>query len=128
VGFEPTRTLARPSGFQDRRHRPLGEPSADNPSAAPECRLSPNAGSQPNQQLHPPGQVAGRKRTSNGAQAPEQSRDEDLAVSDACRTRWSYLESSSDQRLPPLVAQIGHVEVFIHDSLHTARNTMFEMG
>jgi hypothetical protein len=27
VGFEPTRTLARPSGFQDRRHRPLGEPS-----------------------------------------------------------------------------------------------------
>jgi site-specific DNA recombinase len=27
VGFEPTRTLPRPSGFQDRRHRPLGEPS-----------------------------------------------------------------------------------------------------
>ena len=27
VGFEPTRTLTRSSGFQDRRHRPLGEPS-----------------------------------------------------------------------------------------------------
>ena len=27
VGFEPTRALAHPSGFQDRRHRPLGEPS-----------------------------------------------------------------------------------------------------
>src|SRR5262245_29671416 len=27
VGFEPTRTGYRPSGFQDRRHRPLGEPS-----------------------------------------------------------------------------------------------------
>src|SRR5450759_657784 len=27
VGFEPTRTRERPSGFQDRRHRPLGEPS-----------------------------------------------------------------------------------------------------
>src|SRR5215472_9541813 len=27
VGFEPTRTRQRPSGFQDRRHRPLGEPS-----------------------------------------------------------------------------------------------------
>jgi hypothetical protein len=27
VGFEPTVTLSRHSGFQDRRHRPLGEPS-----------------------------------------------------------------------------------------------------
>src|SRR6266536_500168 len=27
VGFEPTRTVTGPSGFQDRRHRPLGEPS-----------------------------------------------------------------------------------------------------
>src|SRR3954451_16069022 len=27
VGFEPTMTLPRHSGFQDRRHRPLGEPS-----------------------------------------------------------------------------------------------------
>jgi len=48
------------------------------------------------------------------------------AVTDACRGRWSYLEGSSRQRLPPLVAEIGHVEMFIHDSLHTARNTVFE--
>jgi hypothetical protein len=27
VGFEPTRTVTRPSGFQDRRTRPLCEPS-----------------------------------------------------------------------------------------------------
>jgi putative PIG3 family NAD(P)H quinone oxidoreductase len=27
VGFEPTETITRLSGFQDRRHRPLGEPS-----------------------------------------------------------------------------------------------------
>ena len=27
VGFEPTRTRQRPNGFQDHRHRPLGEPS-----------------------------------------------------------------------------------------------------
>jgi len=33
---------------------------------------------------------------------------------------------SSRQRLPPLVAGVGHVEMFIHDSLHTARNTAFE--
>lgn len=49
------------------------------------------------------------------------------AVSDACRARWSYVEGSSRQRLPPLIAEVGHVGVFIHDSLHTARNTVFEM-
>jgi hypothetical protein len=50
-----------------------------------------------------------------------------LAVTDDCRQRWSYLEGSSRQRLPQLVSQLGHVEMFIHDSLHTARNTVFEM-
>jgi hypothetical protein len=48
-------------------------------------------------------------------------------VTDACRDRWSYLEGSSKQRLPSLVAKVGHVQVFIHDSLHTAANTVFEM-
>ena len=50
-----------------------------------------------------------------------------MAVTDDCRGRWSYLEGSSRQRLPPLVTEIGHVDVFIHDSLHTAKNTVFEM-
>ena len=49
------------------------------------------------------------------------------AVPDECRPRWTYLEGSSKQRLPPLVAEVGHTEVFIHDSLHTAENTLFEM-
>lgn len=49
------------------------------------------------------------------------------AITDACRSRWSYLEGSSSQRLPPLVANVGHIEMFIHDSLHTAENTLFEM-
>jgi hypothetical protein len=50
-----------------------------------------------------------------------------VAVPDACRPRWSYLKGSSRQRLQPLIAEVGHVEMFIHDSLHTARNTTFEM-
>lgn len=29
--------------------------------------------------------------------------------------------------MPPLVAGVGKVEVFIHDSLHTFKNTLFEM-
>jgi Methyltransferase domain len=49
------------------------------------------------------------------------------AVTDACRPRWSYLEGSSRQKLPPLVTEVGRVEMFIHDSLHTTRNTLFEM-
>jgi hypothetical protein len=50
-----------------------------------------------------------------------------IVVPDACRSRWSYLEGSSKQRLPPLAVEVGHVELFIHDSLHTAENTLFEM-
>jgi hypothetical protein len=51
-----------------------------------------------------------------------------IAVTDNCRARWSYVRGSSRQRLRPLVARVGHVAVFIHDSLHTARNTTFEMN
>jgi hypothetical protein len=49
------------------------------------------------------------------------------AVTDECRGRWSYLEGSSRQRLPALAAKVGQVNVFIHDSLHTGKNTLFEM-
>jgi hypothetical protein len=50
------------------------------------------------------------------------------AVTDACRGHWTYLEGSSSQRLPPLISSLGQLDVFVHDSLHTARNTLFEMG
>jgi len=50
-----------------------------------------------------------------------------VAVTDECRPRWSYLEGSSRERLPPLVAEVDHADMFIHDSLHTAKNTLFEM-
>jgi hypothetical protein len=50
-----------------------------------------------------------------------------VVVTDACRSRWSYVQGSSKLRLPSLVAEVGQVEMFIHDSLHTAENTVFEM-
>jgi hypothetical protein len=53
--------------------------------------------------------------------------DTGVAVTDECRGRWSYVEGSSRQRLPALVADVGQVDLFIHDSLHTARNTLFEL-
>jgi hypothetical protein len=49
------------------------------------------------------------------------------AITDVCRPRWSYLEGSSRKRLPRLLTRVGRVEMFIHDSLHTTRNTLFEM-
>ncbi len=50
-----------------------------------------------------------------------------VAVTDDCRPRWTYIEGASKQRLPPLVSEVGHVNMFVHDSLHTAKNTLFEM-
>jgi hypothetical protein len=50
-----------------------------------------------------------------------------VAVTDSLRPRWTYLEGPSRKLLPSLVANSGTVDLFIHDSLHTAKNTLFEM-
>jgi hypothetical protein len=50
-----------------------------------------------------------------------------VAVTDECRHRWTYVEGSSREQMPPLVRQLGRVQVFVHDSLHTAKNVVFEM-
>lgn len=50
-----------------------------------------------------------------------------VAVTQDCRPRWTYLEGPSRKLLPSLVRRTGPVQVFVHDSLHTARNTLFEM-
>ncbi len=50
-----------------------------------------------------------------------------VAVTDECRPRWTYVEGESRKVMPPLVAEVGKVELFIHDSLHTYKNTLFEM-
>jgi len=53
------------------------------------------------------------------------------AVPSSCRGRWTYIEGSSRRRLPSLLRSLagkhGGVDLFIHDSLHTARNTRYEM-
>jgi hypothetical protein len=50
------------------------------------------------------------------------------AVTDALLPRWNYVEGSSQRRLPQVIHDVRRVEVFIHDSLHTAKNTRFEMN
>jgi len=49
------------------------------------------------------------------------------AVTAASLPRWTYVEGPSRRRLPGLIRDMRQVDVFIHDSLHTARNTRFEM-
>jgi hypothetical protein len=49
------------------------------------------------------------------------------AVAGRYPDRWSYIKGSSRRRLPSLLAQIGEIDVFIHDSLHSERNVRFEL-
>jgi len=50
-----------------------------------------------------------------------------VAVTEACRDRWSYIQGASRRRLRPLVAEVGRIDLFLHDSLHTLCNAVFEM-
>jgi hypothetical protein len=43
------------------------------------------------------------------------------------RYRWSYILGSSRRRLPRLLSQLGKIDLFVHDSLHSERNVRFEM-
>jgi hypothetical protein len=52
---------------------------------------------------------------------------EGAAVTESCRPRWTYVEGESSRRMPPLITEVGKVDLFIHDSLHTFKNTLFEM-
>ena len=51
-----------------------------------------------------------------------------MAVPDRLRNRWTYVRGSSRRRLAKLLAQTGQIDVFIHDSKHTQRNLLFELG
>ena len=50
-----------------------------------------------------------------------------LAVGDRYAGRWSYIKGSSRRRLPALLARLGQIDLFIHDSLHSERNVRFEL-
>lgn len=50
-----------------------------------------------------------------------------VAVPQALRTRWTYLRGSSRRLLPGLLELLDDIEMFVHDSLHTARQVRFEI-
>jgi hypothetical protein len=49
------------------------------------------------------------------------------AVPPACRDRWTYVRGASRRHLPKILAQVGEVDLFVHDSRHTERNLRFEL-
>jgi hypothetical protein len=49
------------------------------------------------------------------------------AVTPDLRPRWTLKLGTSKAILPTLLSQLGTVDLFIHDSLHTGRNVEFEL-
>lgn len=49
------------------------------------------------------------------------------AVPARLRARWTLRTGSTRRVLPGLVAELGRVDLFVHDSLHTTRNVRFEL-
>ncbi len=49
------------------------------------------------------------------------------AVPSDMRARWTYVNGTSRRRLPPLLAELGGIDLFVHDSSHTTRNLRFEL-
>ena len=58
---------------------------------------------------------------------PELHKEIAAAVPPECRDRWTYVRGSSRRQLPSLVSRLENVNLFVHDSLHTARNMRFEL-
>jgi hypothetical protein len=59
---------------------------------------------------------------------PEIHHETATAVPPDRRERWTYVRGSSRRQLPPLVSRLDKVDMFVHDSLHTARNMRFELS
>jgi predicted O-methyltransferase YrrM len=50
-----------------------------------------------------------------------------LAVDARLRDHWTLVAGSSRRRLPGLLKDVGSIDLFVHDSLHTEFNVLFEM-
>lgn len=60
---------------------------------------------------------------------PFDVRDRDVAwlVPSELRNRWVFHRARSRRRLPPLLREVGEVDVFSHDGLHTLETMRFEL-
>jgi hypothetical protein len=51
-----------------------------------------------------------------------------VAVPQSLRGHWSYVRGSSRRRLPRVLDELHGIDLFIHDSRHSARNLLFELN
>jgi hypothetical protein len=51
-----------------------------------------------------------------------------VAVPAELRTRWTYVRGASRRFLPAVLADLGGIQLFLHDGLHTYGNMLFEFG
>jgi len=47
-------------------------------------------------------------------------------IPDPLRVRWNLILGTAEDKLGPLLAELGEVGIFLHDSLHTFRHQRFE--
>jgi len=50
-----------------------------------------------------------------------------IAVDSRFQHLWSYIRGSSRRCLPGVLSQLGEIDLFVHDSLHSESNVRFEM-
>ena len=59
---------------------------------------------------------------------PEVHHEIGVAVGPGFADRWTYIRGSSRRRLSRLLAKTAPIDLFIHDSLHSEHNTLYEMS
>jgi hypothetical protein len=60
-------------------------------------------------------------------ESPKLEREVGIAVGSRFPDSWTLVKGSSRRRLPKLLNQLRQVDLFIHDSLHSERNVLFEL-
>jgi hypothetical protein len=58
---------------------------------------------------------------------PERRAEVALAIPEELRDRWVFVQGASRRRLPGLLRELPHVDLFVHDSLHSTRNVHWEL-
>ena len=58
---------------------------------------------------------------------PHRAAEIAIAVDGPAAKRWRLVAGTSRRVLPGLLAELGRIDLFVHDSLHTKRNLCFEV-
>ena len=48
------------------------------------------------------------------------------AIPSELKTRWKFVKGSSIEKLNDLLESVGKIDIFLHDSMHTYKNMIFE--